>query len=307
MKEAHWQTRSYLMNLFESKGFHPRTDLGQNFLIDLNILEYIVERAELGPHDVVLEIGAGTGGLTQFLAHMTSAVVSVEIDTRMYEFAKEAVAIYNNVTLLNCDALHNKNTFSPLVLETLQARLAADPHARLKLIANLPYSVATPVISNMVATDLPWEAMVVTIQWELAKRMRAAPQTEDYSALSVWLQAQCHVKVLKKIKPTVFWPRPQVDSAIVRLTPDPEKKQQIAGREFFHDFVRRLFHHRRKFLRSVLAGMYSQDLPKSAIDSALQPFELKVGARAEELDIPTLVRMSAAVEQAIENHRAGNP
>lgn len=304
MKEAHWQTRSHLMNLFQAKGFHPRTDLGQNFLIDLNILEYIVEHAELGPHDVVLEIGAGTGGLTQFLAETAAAVVSVEIDDRMFAFATESIAIYNNVTLLNCDALYNKNTFSPLVLQTVREKLAAEPQGHLKLVANLPYSVATPVISNLVASDLPWELMVVTIQQELAERMRAIPGSDDYSALSVWLQSQCRVKILKKIKPTVFWPRPQVNSAIVRLTPDAERKQQIADREFFHDFVRRLFHHRRKFLRSVIAGMYSQNLPKTVLDDALRPFEFKEGVRAEELDVPMLVKVAEAVRQAIKNEQA---
>ena len=113
------------MNLFQEKGFHPRTDLGQNFLIDLNILEYVVEKAEIGPHDVVLEVGAGTGGLTQFLAQHGAAVVSVEIDRRMHAFAAESVAPFPNVTLLHCDVLQNKNTLATEVVDALRKKLAA--------------------------------------------------------------------------------------------------------------------------------------------------------------------------------------
>src|SRR5262249_47556894 len=140
---------------------------------------------------------------------------------------------------------------------------------RLKLVANLPYGVATPVISNLVASDLPWTAMLVTIQWELAERIRAKPASEHYGSLSVWLQSHCHVKVLKKLGPTVFWPRPQVDSAIVQLLPDHERRERIGDRSFFHDFVRRLFQQRRKFLRSVLAAMYRKQLNKAEIDERL--------------------------------------
>ena len=292
MREAERQTRSYLMSLFAQHGFHPRTPLGQNFLIDLNLVEFIVNSAELGRHDVVLEIGTGTGGMTSFLATQAGAVVSVELDAAMYGLARAATSGYDNVTLLNCDALHNKNRFADEVLDAVRRRLAEDPGRGLKLVANLPYSIATPVVSNLVASNLRWELMVVTIQWELAARMQAVPATPDYSALSVWLQAQCHVKILKKLGPTVFWPRPKVDSAIVRLRPDPLRGPRIADRAFFHDFVRRLFHQRRKFLRSVLAGMYRKQMSKAALDAVLSGMNFPPDARAEALDVDTLVELS---------------
>jgi len=299
MKPAERQTRSSLMGLFEQHGFHPRTDLGQNFLIDLNLIDFILIQAELDQHDVVLEVGAGTGGLTTGLAGAAGAVVSVEVDHRVYPLAREATSHLDNVTLLNCDALRNKNHFAHAVLEAIGVQLAVSPRRQLKLVANLPYCIGTPVISNLLASELPWAAMIVTIQWELAERIRAKPGSEHYSALSVWIQSQCHVKVLRKLPPTVFWPRPGVDSAILKILPAPQRREQIGDRVFFHDFVRRLFSQRRKSLRSVLVGMYRGELSKTAIDELLAPFALQEGTRAEVLDSETLVKLAAAAQQKI--------
>ena len=292
MKSADRQTRSYLMDLFAEHGFNPRTDLGQNFLIDLNIIDFIVDEAELTSNDVVLEIGAGTGGMTSFLAQTAAAVISVELDTNMHMLASQIAAPYENVTLLHCDALKNKNHFNSLVLEAIDRELAVDPNRRLKLVANLPYSIATPVISNLVATDLDWNRMVVTIQYELGERMRARPSTSHYGSLSVWLQSQCRVKLLKKLGPTVFWPRPQVNSAIMKITPDRGAAAQISDRRFFQDYIRRVFHQRRKLLRSVLVGMYRKQMPKPEVDELLTSMNLDANARAEELSVETHVDLA---------------
>ncbi|MBI5756950.1 MAG: ribosomal RNA small subunit methyltransferase A [Planctomycetales bacterium] len=295
MKNADRQTRAHLMDLFEQHGFHPSTSLGQNFLIDLNLIDYLVTQADLGRDDIVLEIGTGTGGLTAAMAGQAGEVVSVEVDRRVHELAQEACAGLTNVTLLLTDALKNKNRFSPVVLDCLADKLAADPGRRLKLVANLPYCIATPVVSNLVASGLPWELMIVTIQRELAMRMRAKPDSEFYGAISVWLQSQCAVRVMKKLGPKVFWPRPRVESAIVRLLPDPERRQQIDDRVFFHDFIRRLFTQRRKRIRSVLVGMYRKEVEKAAIDEAMSQVKIAEGVRAEELDVATLVALGNAV------------
>ena len=129
---------------------------------------------------------------------------------------QQATSHFGNVTLLNCDALRNKNHFADAVLEAIGTQLAVSPRRQLKLVANLPYCIGTPVISNLLASELPWAAMIVTIQLELAERIRAKPGSEHYSALSVWIQSQCHVNILRKLPPTVFWPRPGVDSASPR-------------------------------------------------------------------------------------------
>lgn len=288
------------MTLFAHQGIHPRTDLGQNFLIDLNLIDYVVEQAELGPNDVVLEIGTGTGGLTTFLAQSAGDVVSVEVDHRVHALAREATAAFPNVTLLLADALRNKNNLASVVLETIGGKLAERPGRTLKLVANLPYCIATPVISNIVASELPWSLMVVTIQWELAQRMRAQAGSDDYGALSVWLQSQCDLRVLKKLGPKVFWPRPQVDSAIVRLAPDAARRAEIGDRRFFNEFLRRLFSQRRKSLRSVLVGMYRKELEKPEVDAALAPLNLPEGIRAEQLDMATLVNLAKVMRPVVQ-------
>ena len=291
MSDVERQTRSHLMRLFQRHGLRPRTDLGQNFLIDLNIIEFVVREAELTRDDVVLEIGAGTGGMTTFMAREAGHVISVELDRNMHMLASEAIAPYSNVTLLQMDALKNKNNFAPVVLEMIARELAVDPQRRLKLVANLPYSVATPVISNLVATELPWVRMVVTIQYEVGLRMQAQPRHEHYGALSVWLQSQCDVELAKKLGPTVFWPRPKVDSAVMKILPNPEARARIHDRAFFHDYILRVFNYRRKFLRSVLCGMYSKQLSKPEVDAVLAEFGLLESARAEELDVAAHIEL----------------
>lgn len=301
MQDTDRQTRSHLMQLFQERGINPRSDLGQNFLIDLNIVEFVARNGEITGQDVVLEIGAGTGGMTTYLAKEAAHVVTVEYDRNMHRMASDAVAPYHNVTLLNLDALKNKNNFAPEVLAEIEKQLAVDPERRLKLVANLPYNIATPVISNLVATELPWVRMVVTIQYELGLRMKAEPRDSHYGSLSVWLQSQCFVKMIKKLGPTVFWPRPKVDSAIMRISPHYQNRHKIANREFFHDYCRRVFNQRRKFMRSVVVGMYSSELSKPQVDELMQGMGFTATTRAEEVDVPTHVefanRLFAAIQQ----------
>jgi 16S rRNA (adenine1518-N6/adenine1519-N6)-dimethyltransferase len=300
MKDVHRQTRSHLMTLFKQFGFNPRGDLGQNFLIDVNLIELIVRSANLGPQDVVLEVGSGTGGMTAFLAASAGHVVSVEIDRNMFALASQAVSECDNVTLINNDILRNKNNLAPDITEIIKERLAAVPGSQLKLVANLPYSVATPVVSNLVASDLSWQRMVVTIQLELGEKMAAEFGSKQYSALTVWLQAQSSVRILRRLGPTVFWPRPKVESAIVSIWHDPAAAERIDDRLFFLDFVRRLFHQRRKLLRSVLTGMYRKQLTKPELDAILAGQGHAVDARAELTSVADLVALSNAVKQAIQ-------
>jgi 16S rRNA (adenine1518-N6/adenine1519-N6)-dimethyltransferase len=292
---THNQTLSYLMRRFAEVGIHPKSRHGQNFLIDLNLLRLLLEAADLGPDDVVLEVGAGTGSLSLLMAERAAAVVSVEIDPQMHQLASETLVDAENVTLLHLDAMKNKNRFDSRVLDAVRRELAAAPGRRFKLAANLPFNVATPILSNLLLTDIVPETMTVTIQKELADRITARPSTKDYGALSVWMQSQCRAELVRLLPPSAFWPRPKVTSAIIHLVYDPELRRRIPDLRFFHDFVRAMFFHRRKYLRSVVTSAYKGRLTRPHVDDILNMLGFSETVRAEELDVETMLRLCEAV------------
>ena len=279
------QTASYLIRKFKEAGIRPDTRHGQNFLIDLNLLKLLAETAEVGVNDIVLEVGTGTGSLTALLAQRANAVVTVEIHGQLFQLAKEILVDCKNVTMLQMDALKNKNNLQPELLQLIQKQLAESPHRQLKLVANLPYNVATPVISNLLATEILPKSITVTIQKELADRITARPGTKDYSALSVWIQCQCDARIVRVLGPSAFWPRPKVHSAIIQICPDPVRRNRIRDRVEFHTFTRSLFFHRRKLLRRVLLSAYKNRLSKPDVDDVLNEMKLRPDSRAEQLSV----------------------
>jgi 16S rRNA (adenine1518-N6/adenine1519-N6)-dimethyltransferase len=292
------QTKSFLIERFRVMGIAPATRHGQNFLIDLNLVDLIVNSADLGPQDVVLEVGTGTGSLTAMMARRAAAVVTVEIDTHLFELASELLLDFDNVTMLCFDALRNKNHFDDRVMEAVRTQLAAAPGRRLKLVANLPYNIATPVISNMLLAPHVPVSMVVTIQKELADRMTASPSTKDYSALSVWIQSQCKVETVRVLAPSVFWPIPKVTSAIIRITIDHERRARIPDLNYFHQFVKAIFIHRRKFLRANLVPAMKRHLSKEQVDVILDEMGFEPDTRTEQLDVDTLLAFAEKVRAA---------
>jgi 16S rRNA (adenine1518-N6/adenine1519-N6)-dimethyltransferase len=294
------QTQSYLRNLFARRGIAPQHRYGQNFLIDLNLHELIVKTAEVGPDDVVLEVGSGAGALTALLAARAAAVVAVEIDPALAELTAESVAGRANVRVLNTDALASKSTLDPGVLDNLRAGLAVAPERRLKVVANLPYHIATPVVTNLlVHPELCPTRMAITIQLELAERMRAEPGTSAYGALSVMVQALADCTVVRTLSPTVFWPRPKVDSAIVLIEPRPEKRAAIADLPWFHQVVRQVFLHRRKNLRGVLHSLWRDRLSKPEIDAMLEAIGLTGLIRAEAMNVEEFQALAAQLRERL--------
>jgi 16S rRNA (adenine1518-N6/adenine1519-N6)-dimethyltransferase len=285
------QTVSFLQKRFREVGLEPDKRHGQNFLIDLNLLELLVRTADVGPDDVVLEIGTGTASLTTRLAEKAAAVVTVEIDEHLHLLASEELIDFENVTLLHQDALRNKNNLYENVLQAVRNKLAERPNRQFKLAANLPYNVATPILSNLLSTDITPVSMTATIQRELAERMIAPPRTKDYSALSIWVQALCDVEIVRIMPPDVFWPRPKVESAIIHIVPQPQKRARIPDLKYFHEFVRSLFFHRRKFLRSVLIAAYKERLEKTDIDAVMAQHNFGPTTRAEELEVSTILAL----------------
>jgi 16S rRNA (adenine1518-N6/adenine1519-N6)-dimethyltransferase len=280
------QTATFLSNRLAAAGLRPINRFGQNFLIDLNLVDLIVRSAELSKQDVVLEVGTGVGSLTTRLADAAGAVLSVEIDTNLHRLASEELAGRGNVRLIHGDALRNKNSLrSDLIDQICTAKASLGEPCRFLLVANLPYNIATPLISNLLLESPAPDAMVVTIQKELAERMVAAPGNKDYGALSVWIQSLCTAEIIRVLPPTVFWPRPQVESAIIRLNSVPEWRLKFADLPYFHQMVRALFFHRRKYLRSVVISALKGRLEKTAVDQVLSQTGHGVSTRAEELSV----------------------
>lgn len=287
------QTQSYLRGLFDSRGLRPKNKLGQNFLVDLNLIDFLVRNAELGRQDLVLEIGTGTGSLTALLARQAGSVLSVEIDRSFHELAKETLGEQTHVRLFSGDILQNKNHLNPGVLEEIVKLKETYQPQNLKLIANLPYAVATPVIMNLLLTDLVFERMVVTVQWEIAERLVAEPGNKDYGSLAILVQSLADVSILRKLPPAVFWPRPQVASAIVRINPNAEKRAKLPDVLRFRIFLRDLYAHRRKNLRGALVSLRGRD-SKPEVDRKLQELAIDGNIRAEALDIQTHHRLAEA-------------
>ena len=185
----------------------------------------------------------------------------------LFELASEQLIDLPNVTMLQLDALRNKNNFDDRVMDAVGEHLAAAPGRRFKLVANLPYNIATPVLSNLLLARHVPHSMTVTIQKELADRITAPPSTKDYSALSVWIQSQCTAEIVRLLPPSVFWPAPKVTSAILRIVVDPERRAQIADLQYFHQITKALFLHRRKFLRANVLAAMKQHLDKEQVDA----------------------------------------
>lgn len=333
MSNGNRQTLSYLKNLFAREGIAPRKRFGQNFLIDLNIHEVIVEAAAIEPRDVVLEVGPGAGALTRRIAELGATVVAAEIDPAMARLAARATADMPGVRVVLGDALAAKHRMAPQLMDALRSALAAPPPPapatanpesetrpesppatptplprRLKLVANLPYCVATPVITNLLVHPDPLlrpELMVVTIQLELAERMTAAPGTDAYGGLANLVNALAHAEILRVLPPSVFWPRPNVESAIVKITPDPEKRARVGDVAWFQEVARRAFCHRRKNIRRVLHGYHRGTLDKSDVERLLERAGVPPEARAEEMTLDQFLALAQALREALE--QAGAP
>ena len=288
------QTQSYLRELFQSHRLHPKNKLGQNFLIDLNLIDFLVRAAELDRADLAVEIGSGTGSLTAKLADLAGSVLSVEIDPAFHELARETVYGHDNVRLVLADVLKNKNLLNPEVLTALDEMKQTYRPQRMKLVANLPYAVATPVISNFLIAGVEFERMIVTVQWEIAEKLIAKPGTKDYGALAVLVQALADTEILRKLAPTVFWPKPKVDSGIVKIVPNAQKRAKVPDVQRLRDFLRGLYSHRRKNLRGGIISMTGHQHQKAVVDAKLKELGYDGTERAETLSIEQHVTLCEA-------------
>jgi len=243
------QTKRQIRDLLSSAGVSPNKRLGQHFLIDLNLMRLLVDSANIQKDDVVLEVGCGTGSMTKALAEQAGRIIAVELDRNLSKIAEKQLAMSENVEIINTDILESKNTLSQTVTKALGLAGRKCP-GRMLLVANLPYSAASPVIMNLVTGPTTADGMYVTVQKEVADRMTAAPASSDYGILSIFLAATGDVKTIRTLKPAVFWPQPQVDSAMVCFIRNRAKSDRIANMELFSEIVHLFMGHRRKTLLS---------------------------------------------------------
>lgn len=276
------QTKQQIQQLLTETGALPNRRLGQHFLIDLNLMRLLVETAQVDHNDIVLEVGCGTGSLTEVLAQQAGKVIAVEIDRILCTIAQNHVAKSANVEIINTDILEKKRILSSTVIRAIE--LARKEYTgRLLLVANLPYNVASPVILNLVTGPTVADAMCVTVQRQVAERMTAAPGSSEYGTLSVLLTATGDVKTIRVLKPTVFWPQPQVDSAMVRFVRQNEKVTRIKNIQLFSRTVNLFMGHRRKMLKACArlahAGLENVDnwpaiFERCSIDPTRRPQQL---------------------------------
>ena len=232
------------------------------------------------------------------MANRGATVVAVDVDPAMAKLTALAVGGLPNVRVLHLDALANKNTLNSAMLDAVREELAMDSGKRFKVVANLPYNVATPVIINLlVHPELCPALMIVTIQRELAERMCAEAASAAYGAASVVVQALAEVSIVRSLPPSVFWPRPKVDSAVIAIRPDPARRAAVGDVAWFQSAVRRVFLHRRKYIRHVLAGMWRDQWTKAEVDAWLGAQALSGQLRAEEFHVEQFIALARALRQ----------
>lgn len=277
------QTKREIQELLSSAGVRPNKQLGQHFLIDLNLMRLLVDSAGITADDVVLEVGCGTGSLTEGLAERAGKVISVELDRTIARIARTRLAGAANVEIIDTDALESKNTINPTVVGALALARKSCP-GRILLVANLPYNIASPLMLNLATGEVSVDAMYVTVQKEVAERMTAQPGSGDYGSLSIFLAATGSIRRIRVLKPSVFWPRPQVDSAMIVYIHDEAKSGRIRDMKIFSEIVRLFMGHRRKMLSACTklagGGLAAVDnwpgiLEECSIDPADRPERLR--------------------------------
>ena len=285
------QTLSYLSETFRSLGIRPCARLGQNFLIDLNLQRVLVDRAELEPADLVIEPGAGTGALTRLLCDQAGWVVAVELDRDLCTLARRNTEGVPNLDLLQADILAAKNRLNPSVVETSLARMRDHDLSTLKLLGNLPYCVATPLIMNVLLSDLPVVSITVTVQQEVADRLHARPATKSYGAVSVLTQALADVDVFRRLPPQVFWPRPKVSSAMVHIVPSEQRRRSLGDLQALRRTLQQLFAHRRQGLLRVLKRQFGKQRPVDWLEALLAELDVEPRRRLEQLPVATIMAL----------------
>ena len=289
MTRRSFQTKTEIRALLNAAGVRPRRRHGQHFLIDGNLMNRLLEAAELTPHDAVLEVGPGTGSLTEHLVAEAGRVIAVEIDPVLLGIVQGRLADAVNATCIQGDVLSSKQHLAPAVSKAL-TKARRDLPGRMMLVANLPYSVATPLLANLLLDPCGFDRFCFTVQREVADRFTASPGTKDYGPISIALQITCRVKRLAVLPPQVFWPRPAVESAMLKtdvLRNPFGTRERLA---WFMDLLRAAFAHRRKTLKYNLARIVDQGVCRTLAA------EFDLTRRPESLTVDEWITLAQRIE-----------
>lgn len=260
-----------------------RKKYGQNFLVDTHMLEKIVDCAQLTKEDCVLEIGPGIGTMTQYLAERAGKVIAVEIDGDLIPILKDTLSAYDNVTIIHQDIL--KVNLNQLVKEHVAGEGEEVKYKSVKVVANLPYYITTPIIMNLLEKKVPLDNITIMVQKEVAERMRVGPGTKDYGALSLAVQYYAKPEVMVNVPPECFMPRPKVASTVIRLTLYAEPPIKVSDPEYMFRLIRASFNQRRKTLANGLSNDGSLHLTRETVTEALRQMNLSETVRGETLTL----------------------
>lgn len=283
------------LEIIKKYGFGFQKRFGQNFLIDGNVVEKIVREAGITKDDFVLEIGPGIGTMTQILCENAREVAAVEIDKNLIPILAETLAPYDNVTVINED-----------ILKVDVRKLAEEKNGGhpIKVVANLPYYITTPIIMGLFESHVPLESITIMVQKEVAQRMQVGPGTKDYGALSLAVQFYADAQIVLKVPASCFMPRPNVDSAVIKLVRHEDAPVKVKDEQFMFRVIRAAFNQRRKTLANSLAN--SSELNGSGhactredVTTALEAMGLPAGIRGEAL---TLAQFGELADRLIEMH-----
>ena len=276
------RNRKNTAEIIQKYQFDFRKKYGQNFLVDNHILDKIVEAADITCEDCILEIGPGIGTLTQRLAEEAGEVVAVEIDKNLIPILDETLADYDNVTILNEDILK-------VDIHKIAARHGGKP---LKVVANLPYYITTPIIMALFESGVPLISVTVMVQKEVADRMRVKPGTKEYGALSLAVQYYAIPEIITKVPASCFMPRPNVDSAVIRLIRYEKPPVEVQDEEWLFAVIRASFNQRRKTLANGLANAGNLGVNRQQVENTLTDMGLSASIRGETLTLEQFAELS---------------